>query len=293
MSRWILMLVLASLSVVGCSSTELDPFDNQERFFTVWGFLDVEQSVQRIRVIPIRRTPEDIANSGGEQALIDAQVRTIDMRTGAVTQWRPRLVQVDGPEQVVQLFEAGFTPREGDTYRLEVTRSDGVQASAEVTVPDYRTDNEPRFGPWEGEGNDLAQTVTIADGPPQAQPVVEYWIEYGPLRRTSIPYEGEYNEATGEWRFTLRPGQDVPEILQQIGFDPSGGEGVALDRYFIKLRIPDADWVLPDAIPLGAEGQPGVYDNIENGYGYFGMIGWYRYAINPAGELADRIPLPR
>ncbi|GAB5520634.1 MAG: hypothetical protein RhofKO_28850 [Rhodothermales bacterium] len=288
------VVLLSAVGATGCSSTELDPFDNQDRFFTVWGFLDVEESVQRIRVVPIRREPEDIANSNGQQVLIDAQVTTTELGTGRVTRWQPRLVRVGEEGTLVRVFEAGFTPLEGEAYRLEVTRSDGEQVVAQVTVPDYRTDNEPIFGALTGEGEALAQEVRIVGGPPQAQPIVDYWIQdYRGLQSVKIPYEGVYDAATETWQFTMQPGLDVPKILRQIDYDPSLEESVSLDRYHIKLRIPDAEWLQPEDVPRGAEGQPGVFDNIENGYGYFGMVGWYRYTVNPAGALGDRMPLPR
>jgi len=47
-----------SLSSLACSDTIIDPFENDEQYFTVWGYLDQLSSNHSVRVIPVTRFPE-------------------------------------------------------------------------------------------------------------------------------------------------------------------------------------------------------------------------------------------
>ena len=59
--RSILWIFLVSLTLSGCDDTFLDPFENEQRYFTVYGFLDPLQARQTVRVIPVTRFAEDIS----------------------------------------------------------------------------------------------------------------------------------------------------------------------------------------------------------------------------------------
>ncbi|MGB1048148.1 MAG: hypothetical protein ACPG3U_00515 [Rhodothermales bacterium] len=86
--RWIpvLALILAG-TLSGCDDTLIDPFDNEERYFTVYGYLDMLETRHTLRVVPITRFAENIETIDGESD-IDAQVFTTDMVSGQRTQWQ-------------------------------------------------------------------------------------------------------------------------------------------------------------------------------------------------------------
>ena len=69
----IILLVLLVLVGSSCSDTFLDPFENEETYFSIYGYLDELERDHAVRVIPVTRFPEKILSPSDPQATIDAQ----------------------------------------------------------------------------------------------------------------------------------------------------------------------------------------------------------------------------
>ena len=69
-----LFFLIIVASTTGCDQTALDPFDNDERYFTVWGYLDELETQHSVRVVPVTRFPENILTTHDDQSFLDAKV---------------------------------------------------------------------------------------------------------------------------------------------------------------------------------------------------------------------------
>ena len=78
-------LVLAAVTLSACETT-VDPFIEDDRFYTVFGYLDTATDLQAVRVIALGRV---IGSTSGE---IDGAVSSTEIETGVVTEWYPELI---------------------------------------------------------------------------------------------------------------------------------------------------------------------------------------------------------
>ena len=126
----LMLMIGLLLATAACDDTFIDPFDNDARYYTIYGFLDVRETEHAVRVIPVTRFPERITTTTGDQSSIDATVTSTDLHTGATIIWRHSLDKLsDGTYG--HIYRATFLVQTGRTYRLDVKRSDGKTASAD------------------------------------------------------------------------------------------------------------------------------------------------------------------
>ncbi|NBW92996.1 MAG: DUF4249 family protein [Bacteroidetes bacterium] len=127
-----LPLLLALLVAVtfwsGCDD-QVNPFVEEDRYFTMFGYLDTASDQQFVRIIPLRT---DFAAL--EAGQIDATVTTLEVETGRVIAWQDSVVTYpDG--STGHVFHAPFRPVPGWTYTLSAVREDGKRAEASTTIP--------------------------------------------------------------------------------------------------------------------------------------------------------------
>ena len=290
--RHILAAVLVVL-VAGCGETSIDPFDNDEKYFTVYGFLDQLETNHAVRVIPITRNAERILTPT-EDNRIDARVFSIDQTTGQIREWTHEFEELeDGTYGHV--FRARFLIQPGRRYRLEIVRADGKMSWAETQVPtvpdaallergpvDFNADSTearqtiviPRIpSPWNINSIHLLnnQNVGLPGGTGGALQAF-FFVPYG---------RSGHRTADGGWQITLNLTQDtrtvrktVADYRAQGAYDDTPESVLAMG---VQVRILDAGWDPPEGI-FDPEilAQPGVLSNVEHGLGYFGSIGIYR-----------------
>ena len=87
----LMLMIGLLLATASCDDTFIDPFDNDARYYTIYGFLDVRETEHAVRVIPVTRFPERITSTSGPQSSIDATVTSTDLHTGATIIWRHNL----------------------------------------------------------------------------------------------------------------------------------------------------------------------------------------------------------
>ena len=299
-SQFFLTLLVIALGVTalgGCSDTFLDPFENEDQYFTVWGYIDQLEMEHELRVMPITRFPEEIRSPSDPQAFLDAEVFTTDINTGVRTRWFHSLEQLaDGTYGHV--FTARFLVNERHTYRLEVIRSDGKMTVAETKVPSIIDDflvqkDEVK---WENDSTLVYQDFHL---PSIASPweinAIYYWEGGDQSNILLIPY-GRVGVRTddGGWTVRINISDDQADVrdhvvwAKSVGIVPPNGPH-GLTSMGIQTRILDANWDPPGGVfDPDVLAQPGAYSNVENGMGFFGSIGLYRQEWN-ASELS--IPL--
>ena len=289
---WLRLSLLTGLllAMTACDDTAIDPFDNDDRFFTLYGYLDVAKNFEpdaehTLRVIPITRFPERIESPSDDQATIDAVVTSIDLQTGMEQRWEHALEQLsDGT--YAHIFRAAFFIQPRRTYRLEVRRSDGVTASAETTIPSSQS-IEATLGPplVDPETGRITQEMHLANMPSPWDIDVIYRVGNDfiatpyPLRygRVGTPTEDD------GWRFTIDITEDRNRLSTLLGLAPAT---IQFPNMALQIRLLDGQWTPPEGLfDPEVLAQPGVLSNVENGYGFWGSIGLYQHNWRVSDEL--------
>lgn len=286
MKRLVRVLTLVCLAgVIGCDDTVFDPFSNDSRYFTVWGYLNEREGHHRIRVIPITRQVAPILSPTAHNATLDAVVRTIDLETGQTVQWVHSLEQLED-ETWGHVFRTAFFVEAGHRYRLEIERNDGVKATAETTIPFQSSTRAIPQAPIV-IGDSIYQDIVIPE-------MLSPWrinMAYSLDPTIIIPYErsGE-PDGNGGWRFRVNITKDTDEIRFQTGIATSAQD---IESMGVRIQMLDNQWLAPGAAfdPLTLE-QSGGATNVENGYGFFGSIGPFLDDWAFSRELADLLGYP-
>lgn len=282
----ILICVLGSviivLTFVSCDSTNLDPFDNDDKYFTVYGFLNERESNHAIRVIPVSRLAERINSPSDPQASIDAVVTTTDVTSGSVVRWNHTLTRLsDGT--FGHVYKASFLVRPGRTYRLEITRNDGVITSAETDIPLLSGTQVLRLPPVVRQDSTVYQDLILPGINSPWDIEVAYWFPGGgsPIR---IPY-GRSGFATddGGWMVRVDIARDM-ETLSAVRHQAL--ENLTWNAMGVRLQVLDAKWDPPmDIFDPEVLSIPGTLSNVKRGYGFFGSIGLFQDDWPNSAEL--------
>ncbi len=290
------MLVLAGVMTglsVGCEDSFIDPFDNDARYYTIYGFLDEGKNTQllvphEVRVIPVTRFPERITSPLNPQADLDAKVFSRDLNAtpeaDTTIEWIHSLEQLDDG-LFAHIFRATFFVEPGHTYRLEVHRSDGVIAWAETTVP--RLSDiipEPVDLRVLSDSITILQDILIPGTISPWQIAVSYYVggRDCTLDRgvtMPLPYGRVGGVTNAGWRFTVNISEDIIRLAERLDVP---------DVFFcamgLRVRSLDAQWRVADGNDDSELALPTAFTNVENGYGFFGSVGvlQYEWPASPA-----------
>ena len=300
MRRFAHLVVLAFLllTVAACGEAFIDPFDNDERYYTIYGFIDeaknfVPGTEHTVRVIPLTRFPERITSPTDDQAFIDAVVTSMDVRTGESHRWEHSLEKLDD-DTFAHIYRTSFFVRPGRTYRLEVRRSDGITATAETKVPapggieiDF---GDPRVDPESGA---VTQDIMLSRTPSPWNIEVIYHIGDPTCFRGSPQtlFYGRVGVPMGDdgWRFTINLTADLDRLAQEDVLRPSINTLCAMS---LRVSLLDGNWTPPEGIfDPEVLAQPGTLSNVENGYGFWGSIGLYQHDWVIGDELRGLLGL--
>ncbi len=293
--RLLLLAVCGIVLLAGCEDTVIDPFANDERYYTVYGYLDVLETEHTLRVVPITRQSGVIQTPADPAADIDAVVTTTELSSGQSVRWVHGLEELDDGTYA-HIFRATFRVEQDRTYRLEITRSDGVVTWAETHVPYIAEaalfDRAPiDFG---ADSTHLSQEIRMPGiASPWAMEAMYIWGGGDINHRVYVPY-GRVGERTtdGDWVFELTITEDQPHVranvqgLIDIGRISAGTLG-ELKAMGLRLRILDDRWDPPEGVfDPEVLARPDGLSNVVNGYGFFGSMGIYVQEWNTC-ELSE------
>ncbi len=257
---------------MGCEP--FSPFEESDRYFSVYGWLDMRKEVQIVRVIPVRQTP-------ALPRRIDARVQVRDQMSGEMTVWTDSLVEGTPP---AFLFYRRFLPRPGHRYRLEVSNTMGRTTVLEVLLPPRPEVHIPNTWHEDAHGR-LFQEVIVyhPEGVFEAAEVryrVSDGIEPAP-REIRIPYpELRWHEGKEETVLTLAWELDRQKMLEQLGMSDSSR--IVLHNVQLVLTLVDPLW---DRYRSTGE-QPST---TRNGFGVVAGITRYDTTWLPPQAVADSL----
>ena len=270
----LLAVLVVAFALSGCDGTEVDPFLSTDRYFSIYGSLDMQLKTQFLRVVQI-----DTLFGVDDDAPIDAVVRSIDLSDGVVEVWRDSLITfADGTHGHV--FMSDLRIKTGHTYRIEVERSDGAITSAETTVPPE---------PVAEVGAPNVTSPPEAPLPVGTQKVfwrglttepyrVDLYYRYrsvpaNPFIDVRVPYstQSSSQDTSEGWEITVDYNQDRAVLNEEIG-----GTGLRLAGVAMQVIVLAEDWVPPGGVwDPEILSQPGVFSNVTNGFGFVGSAGRY------------------
>lgn len=282
-----LLILLSVSSGLACSDTTIDPFENEDKYFTIWGYLDQLSSSHQLRVIPVTRFPENVGDPALPENRIDATVYSVDLTTGNRTRWSYEIAELeDGSHGHV--FKSHFVINPKRSYRIEVVRSDGKMTTATTRVMAIDSDTLIVKDPvvWSVDSTDAYQDIYIPQIASPWEVQARYiWVGGDQEMKLLIPY-GRPGVRTpdGGWKLRINVSADQVEVkkhtawAQSIGMIPPSG-AYSLRGWGVQIRILDENWDPPNGVfDPEVLAQPGVLSNVENGYGFFGSIGLYTEA---------------
>lgn len=263
-------LLLACLVLVGCAES-VDTRLGIDHPFSVYGMINPKADTHAVRVFEIH---SDITLVRPDP--IDAVVTTTLLQTGFKQTWRDSVVQLDDRDYR-HVFWASFAAHEGETYRLEVTRSDGATTSATATVPPPIT--------LEAIDPDSTAIAAIAPilihGTPPALPRID--VEYivvgfreggtDPIFKPVLfNYAEEATRREGGWEIGIDLAEDYLEIFRVFDQENSLSAAIIdLRAINVSVHVGDSSWVSPTGtFDPEALVEPGTFSNTQNGFGFFG-----------------------
>jgi hypothetical protein len=280
-----LLLVLLLVST-GCEDS-VNPFVEEDRYFTLFGYLDTAADEQFVRVIPLRT---DFA--AFDDTNIDATVTTLEVESGRLITWQDSVVAyADG--SVGHVFHAPFRPVPGWTYELAVTRSDGKQARASTTIP-LITDVEldaPVISTAFVYQKIRWQDIDFAPFR------VEVWYRFlnfepgEPFLEAVIPY-GNVSERYGKllpgnkWEVLVQLTRDKEEVTEELGIADNARP--QLMSVGMRFTMTSDSWRPPDGVfDEEVLVQPGTFSNVDGGFGFFGSVNQYTYEWTLSPEVTS------
>ncbi|MBT8400549.1 MAG: DUF4249 domain-containing protein [Rhodothermia bacterium] len=263
-----LMIAIGAMMWSGCDES-VNPFIESDRYFSLYGTLDMNADTQWVRVDPIDTT---IFSTGMES--IDAAVSSTDLNTGDMTVWRDSLFEFnDG--SFGHVFYAPLRIQPNHVYRMEVERSDGAQSIAETQVPELPIASVGSVSRVVFSNGAIELTVPVSwSGIESAPAQVETWYRFGTTPRSNFQdLRFAYPTADGStdpgWQIVARLSSDRDDILEQIIPDNFYflGMGMRIVVFDNKFSPPGGVFD-PDILS-----QPGSFSNVDNGFGFVGSIG--------------------
>ena len=264
-------LLACLLLLLGCEESVNTRLEI-DRPFSVWGMINPKADTHAVRLFEIENTIRLVRPEP-----LDAVVTTTLMQTGDRQAWQDSVIQLpDGDYRHV--YWAAFEATAGESYRLDVTRSDGATSTALTTVP-------PPVTLEVLEANltsvrEVIQPLFIHGNPPTMPRIDVEYIVVGFRPEGSLPifnpvtisYTGKPVQKEGGWLLEIDLLADFSVIFQ--AFDDHSEistEIIDLREIDVRIHVGDENWVSPVGV-FDAEFlvEPGVFSNVENGFGFFG-----------------------
>lgn len=264
-------MALGAVMLTGCTEA-VDTRLRLDRPYSIYGLINPKADTHGVRVFEIQ---SNIMLVQAEP--IDASVTSTLIQTGAQQIWQDSVIQLDDGDYR-HVYWAAFRPQGGETYRLEIARSDGEKSSATTTVP----------GPIELEvleadtlrPREALMPIFVRGDPPTLPRIDVEYVVVGFAEGGSDPifksvlfnYVGRPQQQSGGFLIEIDLIDDFLAIYNEFDQDNNVTTEI-IDLREIKLRIHvgDSGWTSPIGV-FDEEFlvEPGSFSNVENGFGYFG-----------------------
>lgn len=283
------MILLVCLLTLGCEESVNTRLEI-DRPFSIYGLINPKADTHAVRVFEIQSVIRLVRPDP-----IDAVVTTTLLQSGATTAWQDSVIQLANGN-VRHVYWAAFDATAGETYRLDVTRSDGATSSAVTTVPPPVTLEvlEPDSTLIRGA---LQPLFIRGQAPALPRIDVEYLVAgihpdggTAGFRSVTVNYAGRPTRQADGWLLEIDLLEDFRTIFQIIDQDEEVSAAlIVLREMVVRVHVGDEQWVSPAGV-FDAEVlvEPGTFTNVDNGFGFFGSGYVEEIRFMPTGALLDR-----
>ncbi|MEX0647886.1 MAG: hypothetical protein WEA56_10400 [Balneolaceae bacterium] len=278
------ILLLSWLITTGCNET-FEPWqENDQYYFSIYGYLDASADTQWVRVMPVR---EDLLLEPGP---IDASVTLTHMESGNTVAMNDSLYEF-AHNTYAYNFWATTNLQPGQTYRITAERRDGKSSHAEVVLPpDFPTPTVFRRPQSPGGGPPL-DIITIEGVERFADIRTIHYIHFANSGQSyRIPFihiQDTLRRASGELTIEINPREDTGKLGAFLGGAPWS---VFHQQIFIASAGPGFHYF--PSIDEKMVALPEGISNVVNGVGYLAGLVSKTIPYESCFENGIDIPVP-
>lgn len=267
-----LPIVLASLLLLTACSEEVTAVTGTEMPFSIYSVFSPERDTQFVRVFPVEGTLTPVLDDGP----LDARVTTRGVGSGEVRVWQDSVLQ-EANSQYTHVFWSPFRAEYGETYELEVVRSDEATTRAVAAVPPAT--EMVLLQPYiNTQLTDPISPVLVKGDAPRLRKIVtrdsvRYRIRSGDILTGvfAFDYTAPITRSDEGWEINLNLGLENWKIWQAGKGNIVARSDIQLLGMEMRLHVVNEDWApLGDATEEEVLAQPNVLWNVENGFGFVG-----------------------
>ncbi len=244
---FILLLVLLS----SCDNT-MDPFEEDEGFFSIYGTLDMTQDVNYFRINDLNTTTYEEPDKP-----LDAHVTLENLHSGEKEVLSDTVVAFE--DVYVTNFKSELEVYPKTEYEITVERSDGATTRSTAMTPDTTDMDLQHSRQHEQEAPDCTTTVELTLEPIEDPLEVRFYlgVEYLDEMRWFLPLSHTLS-VDGQLNYTFTPESMLAGITDDLV--PDQCHYLETDEFHIRYVRFGADWHSDRHDSLA----------IEDGYGRFG-----------------------
>ena len=282
------VLFLFSGILHGCDNAFIDPFDNDDKYYTIYGFLDESKNFRAgethaFRVTPVTRRPERIETPDAPQAKIDGRVFLTDLNQDQTTELTYALEELQAGVWG-HIFRTNLFIEASHRYRIEIMRNDGVSTFAETHVPRPSGVITQRGLLQQMPMEQTVGQDIVLSGVNAIWDLEVLYHLGGPAcfapSRTAVFYGRSGRSTTEGWSFRINAEDDLKALPQ--------AQGATVCGMGIRARLLDDQWILPEGdLNLDDVSLPDNLTNVVNGYGFFGSVALFQDDWSLSDEMRD------
>ena len=283
------LAVFLLFQITACRETVNTRLDIDQPY-SLFGMMNPKSDTHAVRLFEIK---SNIALVRPDP--IDAVVTSTHMGTGEQVAWKDSVVTLEDGD-FRHVFWAAFDAEGGDTYRLEVVRSDGATSGAVTTVP-HPVTLEP-LEPDTLKPAEAFMPILIRGSPPAVPRIDVEYILFGfgeggsdPIFKSLVfNYIGEPEPDPDGLLLNVDLIRDYNEIYRAFNEDNSVTTDIIdLRQINVTVHIGDQSWISPTGVfDPDFLVEPGSFSNVTNGFGYFGSGFTEFVTIRPPVALIRR-----
>lgn len=248
----VLMIFGMMLFVSNCEQSFEPLKENDQYFFSIYGYLDAAADTQWVRVMPI----QEQLYSGSE---MDTAVVSLEhLESGEKAVMKDSLFYY-GHDTYARNYWTTMPLEPDETYRLTATGKEGQSSSVTVTLPeDYPTPVVQTIG-----DNVFNVFVDVSERLVDVQSIYRVRQHRSDVRIISVPnMQSAYPDDEGGYRVDIKVSTDRRYVSQRVTGD------YTLSRAQIFVAVAGPDWVDFSVLDDRVIELPDGVSNIENGVGY-------------------------
>ena len=287
-------LLLGTLLLTACEE-DVVAVVGAEEVFALYGVFTPQMDTQWVRVYPVEARLEP-----AESAPLDARVTSVDRETGETRVWRDSIL-VDGDGQISHVFWSPFRAEYGHTYALRAERSDGAASRVEVAVPPQ---TNLAFG-FERDAWPVLIPIQVQGGAPR---LIRVTFHYDlrvhldatiTLHQLEFPFLEDLQQNGDTWIIPFKLAlafEDISGRLELLGvIEEADDFRLEIREVTMRARVVNEEWRPPDwfnpdlqtAFDPDLLVQPGILENVENGFGFVGAGYISELTWMPSPEALD------